>query len=97
MILSPNTQMNESKLVEGQQTTVAANDIVTAPGLRTVSRVVATLEDDPVAGCQFVTAVPIAGGNTFRIKTWKATATADTALIAATTFGKKVNWLAFGS
>jgi hypothetical protein len=97
MILSPNTLMTEAKVAEGQHTTVTANDIITVAGLRKVERVCATLEDDPVAGAQFVTAVPIANSNTFRIKTWKATATADTAQIAATTFTKKVNWIAFGS
>ncbi|MBI3979653.1 MAG: hypothetical protein HY331_15845 [Chloroflexi bacterium] len=89
------------KLARGQATTVAASDTI-ASGLVTVVAVVATLDDDPVAGCQSVTAsignqagAPAAGS--FYLKTWKATATADTALIAATTFSKKVNWVAIGT
>lgn len=86
--------------VAGQATTVAASDTIVT-GLRTVIGVVATLNDDPVAGCQFVTAsvgdqagTPAAGS--FLLKTWKSTAAGDTAQIAATTFGKKVNYIAFG-
>ena len=30
------------------------------------------------------------------IKTWKATGAGDTALVAASTFGKKVNYIAWG-
>jgi hypothetical protein len=84
----------------GQHTTVAASDTVIT-GLNYVQAVSASLNDAPVAGCQFVTAdvgtqagAPAAGS--ILVKTWKATATADTALIAATTFSKKVNWVAFG-
>lgn len=89
------------KIARGVQTTVAASDDVVT-SLATVVAVVATLGDDPVAGMQFVTATigdqagaPAAGS--IRIKGWKATATADTALIAATTFSKKVNWVAIGT
>lgn len=87
--------------VSGQAVTVAASDTI-ATGLGTVVGVVATLNDAPVAGCQFVTAdvgdqagAPAAGS--FLLKTWKDTAAGDTAKIAATTFGKKVNWIAFGT
>ena len=96
-VMAPNSLMNESKLVCGQHTTVTATDLITVRELRNVERVVVSAEDDPVAGAQHYTAVPVAGTNQFRIKGWKATATADTALIAATTFAKKVNWTAFGS
>ncbi len=85
----------------GQSTTAAASDTV-ATGLKGLTGVVATLNDDPVAGCQFVTASigdqagsPAAGS--FLLKTWKATAAGDTTLIAATTFSKKVNWIAYGN
>lgn len=89
------------KVARGQHTTVDADDTVVT-GLATVVAVVASLESDPVAGAQFVTAVlgnqtgaPAAGS--IQIKSWKATATADTALIAATTFSKLVNWIAIGT
>jgi hypothetical protein len=89
------------KVGRGQLTTSTASDTVVT-GLATVVAVVATLDDDPVAGCQFVTAsrgnqagAPAAGS--VLIKTWKDTATADTTKVAATTFGKKVNWIAWGT
>ena len=89
------------KVARGQHTTVDENDTVVT-GLATVVAVVASLNDDPVAGCQFVTAsigdqagAPAAGS--VLIKTWKATAAGDTALIAASTFSKKVNWIAIGT
>lgn len=89
------------RITRGQHTTIAASDTVVT-GLSSVVAIVATLDDDPVAGCQFVTAsrgnqagAPAAGS--VYIKTWKATAADDTALIAATTFSKKVNWIAIGS
>lgn len=79
----------------GEHVTVTASDTI-ATGLTDVFHVYATLESDPVAGAQFVTAVPSATPGSITIKTWKATATADTALIAATTFSRNVNWLAIG-
>lgn len=89
------------KIARGQHTTVAADDTLVT-GLATVVSVVAQLDDDPVAGAQHVTSsigdqagAPAAGS--VQIKTWKATAAGDTALIAATTFGKKVNWIAVGT
>lgn len=89
------------KVARGMHTTVDENDTVIT-GLATVVAVVATLDSDPVAGAQFVTAsigdqagAPAAGS--ILIKTWKATGTADTALIAASTFSKLVNWIAVGT
>lgn len=84
----------------GQLTTASASDTVVT-GLSKVVACWATLDDAPVAGCQVATATigdqagtPAAGS--ILVKTWKATATADTAVIAATTFSKKVNWFAIG-
>lgn len=89
------------KVVYGQHTTVAAADTVVT-GLATVVKVIVTLDSDPVTGAQTATATigdqagaPAAGS--VILKTWKATATADTAVIAATTFGKKLNWIAIGT
>lgn len=87
--------------VRGQHTTVAASDTIVT-GLSHVIAAWAILDDAPVAGAQHAQAsigdqagTPAAGS--ILVKTWKATATADTALIAATTFGKKVNWFAIGT
>lgn len=87
-------------LARGQHTTVAASDTVVT-GLATVVAVVAQLDDDPVDGCMHVTSsignqagAPAAGS--IYLKTWKST-DADATLIAATTFGKKVNWIAIGT
>ena len=93
-IIAPDHKSNNLKIAFGQHTTVTANDAIVS-GLKNIVRVVVIAEDDPVAGAQHYTAVPGTSGN-FNVKGWKATATADTALIAATTFSKKVNWVAFG-
>lgn len=89
------------KLARGVHTTLDADDTVVT-GLATVVAVVVSLESDPAAGCQFVTGVvgnqsgaPAAGS--IQVKTWKATAAGDTALIAATDFTKLVNWIAIGT
>lgn len=93
------TTAGGGRIARGQHTTVAASDTVVS-GLGALALVVVSLNDDPVAGAQFVTAsigdqagAPAAGS--FLLKTWKATAAGDTAQIAATTFGKKVGWVAF--
>ena len=84
------------KIDRGQATTVAAADDITT-ALTTVVAVLAVLDDDPAAGCQFVTAQKGGVAGHFNLKTWMATAAGNTALIAATTFGKKVNWIAVGT
>ena len=82
----------------GIHTTVAASDTIQT-NLRKVVYAVATLASDPVAGAQTVTVVipdQVAGPGTLTIKTWKATASGDTALVAGSTFSKLVSWVAFG-
>ena len=79
----------------GQHTTATANDTIVT-GLERCIGAMAVLDDPPVAGCQNAQAQITAGSGSIAIKTWKATATADTALIAATTFSRKVNWIAWG-
>lgn len=88
------------KMVKGQSTTVAASDTI-ATGLATVTHVVASFNDAPIEAAKFVSAdigdqvaAPVAGS--FLLKTWKDT-DADAAIAAATTFGLKVNWIAFGT
>lgn len=88
------------RMAAGQHTTVAASDTVVT-GLASVALVVAQLDDDPVDGAMHVTAsigdqagAPAAGS--ILIKGWKST-DGDATLIAATTFNKKVNWIALGT
>lgn len=97
VLLDPNS--GGAKMAAGQHATVAASDTVVT-GLGTVISVVASLDDDPVDGVMHVSAsigdqagTPAAGS--ILIKGWKST-DGDATLIAATTFGKKVNWIAFG-
>lgn len=88
------------KVARGQHTTVDENDTVVT-GLATVVSAVACLDDDPVDGAMYVTCsigdqagAPAAGS--ILIKTWKNT-DADATHVAASTFSKKVNWIAIGT
>ena len=96
------TQKRQAGLVFdfGEHTTVAAADTV-ATKLEKVQGVLTVLDSDPVAAVDRATGsigdqagAPAKGS--ILINTWKPTATADTIPIAATTFGKKVSWLAWG-
>jgi hypothetical protein len=90
-------------LAFGQTTTVTASDTIVT-GLSTVVGVVATLDAAPIATCAYATAsignqsgAPAAGS--FLLETWEPTtpgAAGNPTPVAATTFGKKVNWIAFG-
>lgn len=92
------------KVARGQTTTGSASDTVVT-GLATVVAVVASLEDNPVVGCSFASAAigdqagtPAAGS--ILVKTWKPTtagAGGNPDLVAASTFSKKVNWIAIGT
>lgn len=92
------------KIARGQATTVAASDTVVT-GLATVVSAVASLDSDPVVGASFASAsigdqagTPAAGS--ILINTWKPTtagAAGNPDVIAATTFTKKVNWIAIGT
>jgi len=88
-------------VVSGQHTSVAAADTVAMTGLSVVAGIVVQLDDDPVDGVMHATATigdqagtPAAGS--VIIKGWKST-DGDATLIAATTFGKKINYLAWGT
>jgi len=95
------TDLNvRKKTVCGQLTTVSAADTVIT-GLATVTSVTASLDSDPVDDPEWVTATigdqagtPAAGS--VIIKTWKNTGGTDPTPAAATTFSKKVNWIAVG-
>jgi hypothetical protein len=89
------------KMARGQHTTVAASDTIVT-GLATVVAVIATLDSDLVDDPSWVSASigdqagsPAAGS--ILIKTWKNTAGNDPTPAAATTFSKKVNWIAIGT
>ncbi len=89
------------KIARGQQLTVTAADTV-ATGLATVVAVVASMESDPADDPFMCSAQigdqagsPVAGS--IIIKTWKNTGGTDPTPLAATTFGKKVNWIAIGT
>jgi hypothetical protein len=88
-------------MARGQATTVAAVDTIVT-GLTTVVSVTATLDSDPVDDPEWVSAsigdqagTPAAGS--FLLKTWKNTSGSDPTPLAATTFSKKVNWIAIGT
>lgn len=88
------------KMAMGQHTTVAASDTIVS-GLAQVFGVVATFNDDLADDPQWVSAsigdqagTPAAGS--FLLKTWKNTAGNDPTPTPATTFTKKVNWIAWG-
>jgi len=89
------------KVARGQMTTASASDTVVT-GLTTVVSAVANMEDAPVIGADRSNAAigdqagaPAAGS--ILIKSYKPTATGDATPIAATTFSKKVNWVAVGT
>jgi hypothetical protein len=86
------------RIARGQATTATANDTVVT-GLATVTCVVANLDDAPTTDPQIATAsygdqagAPAAGS--ILIQTWK---TFGGTPAAATTFSKKVNWIAIGT
>jgi len=88
------------KFAYGQWTTAAASDTVVT-GLTKVVAVVACLDSDPGDDPEWVSAsigdqagTPAAGS--FLLKTWKNTGGTDPTPAAATTFTKKVNWIAIG-
>ncbi len=88
------------RMIEGQATTVTASDTIVT-GLAKVLAAFAVLDDSPVLTCSQAQAsignqsgAPAAGS--ILLETWMPTDATHTTLIAATTFGKKVNWVAWG-
>lgn len=85
----------------GQHSTVAAVDTIIT-GLKTVAAVIVSMDDDPSDDPEWVSATigdqagsPAAGS--FNLKSWKNTSGTDPTPVAATTFSKKVNWIAIGT
>jgi len=84
----------------GQTTTVAASDTIST-GLSKVFGCLAQLESAPVLTCDRAVAqmgdqagTPASGS--ILVKTFMPTGAGDTTPVAATTFSKVVNWVAWG-
>jgi hypothetical protein len=95
-----NSQATQLRVVSAQATTVAASDTIVT-GLAKVVAVVASLDSDPSDDPEWVSAsigdqagTPAAGS--FLLKSWKNTGGTDPTPAAATTFSKKVNYIAVG-
>lgn len=89
------------KLARGQHTTVAASDTVVT-GLTSVAMAVAVLDSDPsddpfLVSCSIGDQAGAPAAGSILIKTWKNTGGTDPTPAAATTFTKKVNWIALGT
>jgi hypothetical protein len=89
------------KVARGQLTTVTAADTVVT-GLAAVASVVVSLESDPadnpfMASAQIGDQAGAPAAGSIIIKTWQNTTGTDPTPAAATTFGKKVNWIAIGT
>lgn len=91
---------SQLRAVSGQLTTVTASDTVVT-GLAKVVAVVASLDSDPIDNPEWVSAsigdqagTPASGS--ILIKTWQNTGGTDPTPTAASTFSKKVNWVAYG-
>lgn len=89
------------KIARGQLSTASAADTVVT-GLATVVSAVVSLDADPSDDPEWVSCTigdqagtPAAGS--IIIKTWKNTGGTDPTPAAATTFTKKVNWIAIGT
>ena len=85
-------------MAAGTLTTVTATDTVQT-GLHEVLQVILTPADDFVATALGVTVTisdQVASPGAIVIKSWMPTAGGNTAPTAATTFGKKVSWMALG-
>jgi len=88
------------RIARGQHTTVDADDTVVT-GLTTVVAAVASWDSAPIEAAKFLTCTigdqagaPAAGS--IQIKTHKDT-DADAAIVDATTFSLKINWVAIGT
>lgn len=89
------------KFAVGQATTVTATDTI-ATGLSKLAGVVVQFDDSPGDDPNYVSGTigdqngaPAAGS--FILKTWKNTSGTDPTPVAASTFSKKVNWIAYGN
>lgn len=91
---------NLATTARGQATTVTAADTIVTGLAGPLTGVVATEDSDLVLTAAYVSATignqagaPASGS--FILKSWEPTSNANPTPIAATTFGKKVNWFAF--
>lgn len=98
--LVENRQRSDLQVRYGTHTTVAAVDTVVT-GLAVVLAIIVSPDSDPIDAASSVTATagdqagtPAAGS--VLINSWMMTSDADVTLKVATTFSKKVGWVAFG-
>lgn len=88
------------KFIAGQATTATASDTIVT-GLTRLAGVVVQFDDNPGDDPNYVSGsigdqagTPAAGS--FLLKSWKNTSGSDPTPLAAATFSKKVNYIAFG-
>lgn len=100
LVESISTQTSPIRMAHGIHTSVAASDTVVT-GLSTVVAVICSADADPIDANDVVTAsigdqagTPAAGS--ILIKSWMTTGDGDRTKKVATTFSKKVGWVAFG-
>lgn len=93
-IISPSTKTDNLKIASGQILTESASDAVVT-GLTKIYSVVVSLDDAPDLGTGTVSAAVPAAGGSFNLLSWD-TAAASPFYPAATSFGKKVNWICVG-
>ena len=96
-IAAPIDPIATENTAAGQWTTVTASDTVVT-GLGALSSAVASFETDPadanlLVSCQIGNQAGAPAAGSIIIKTWK-TDGVDPTPVAATVFGKKVNWIA---
>lgn len=89
------------KLARGQATTASASDTVVT-GLALVVSAVASMDSDPaddpfMCSCSIGDQAGTPAAGSILVKTWKNTGGTDPTPLAATTFSKKVNWIAIGT
>jgi hypothetical protein len=91
------SKATNARLVGAQATTVSAADIIST-GLKKIHTVHVTFDSDPGDANLFCSASLVNGGvgGKFTLKTWKSADGIDPTPVAASAFGKVVNWTAFG-
>ena len=96
IIIAPNDLANQNKIQIDTVLSVAAVDTIQTK-LKRVDHVVAVLTDDPGDDPMSASAVVNASDpSKIDVKTWKNTGGTDPTPVAATTFGKRVTYTAYG-
>src|SRR4051812_26867804 len=93
-LAGPQSPTQGAKTAGGQVTTAAATTVV-RPGLTKILSVTVSLDSDVADANLLVSAAIATDRKSFPLKLWK-TDGVDPTPVAATSFGAKVSWLAFG-